>query len=443
KAVLLSLALVMFAGHLLAAGETIVPSSDFGGHRETVEDLRVKVQGGYIRHTRSWNRSRWYFNRRWETLREVVKSSTIHRGAAKYKLVSGGVYAHESWPGQTIVKSATGYRWQNRKGDWVNYDTNRRAINYGDKNNVGASFAYDTQDRLTGVFDHNGQKVLWYEYNLDGNLSLVKDYSDRKVEYKYANSVQIEEVIDPRGNSSSYAYPSLQASIQSGSSRLNSKTDTRGNETTLSYNGSNLVDEINTAGVSVKYSAYYDKTKAEFYRREVYSTGKEIEKWYGKTGDLIRKAVNGIVKKRIEISGNTHTVIDENGRKTIKRYNQWRNLVRETYDDGNSISIEYDGNLSNRTKYTDENGVITKYDYDTNGNRIRMTEALGLAEQRISEYTHDAYGNQTQIKTLADAQSAETIIDTTYDSYGNMASYTDAEGHVTEYLAHDVLGNAL
>ncbi|MCP4490027.1 MAG: hypothetical protein GY820_22310, partial [Gammaproteobacteria bacterium] len=46
KAVLLSLALVMFAGHLLAAGETIVPSSDFGGHRETVEDLRVKVQGG-------------------------------------------------------------------------------------------------------------------------------------------------------------------------------------------------------------------------------------------------------------------------------------------------------------------------------------------------------------------------------------------------------------
>src|SRR5690606_18874094 len=40
-----------------------------GGLRLDVEDLEVKVQGGYVRSTRSFVNGVWEFNRRWQPLR--------------------------------------------------------------------------------------------------------------------------------------------------------------------------------------------------------------------------------------------------------------------------------------------------------------------------------------------------------------------------------------
>jgi len=98
--------------------------------------------------------------------------------------------------------------------------------------------------------------------------------------------------------------------------------------------------------------------------------------------------------------------------------------------------------FSNITKMTDEIGVITTYEYDAKGNRTKMTEATGLPEQRVTEYSYDQYGRITQIKQLGDAVTQEAITSFTYDAYGNRKSRTDAEGGKEEYT-YDAMGSLL
>ncbi|MCW8966856.1 MAG: RHS domain-containing protein [Candidatus Pacearchaeota archaeon] len=420
--------------------DQVLRQNTFGGHRETVEDMRVKVQGGFIRHSRSWNSGKWYFNRRWETLSEKLKDSTstaesnitIYRGTTKYEYKSSGIYAHETKPSQIIIKTDIGYRWQNRKGDWIAYDENRRAINYGDRNNITVSFQYDAQDRLTGVFDHYNKQIFWYEYNLDGLLSQVRDYSNRKVEYKYTDG-QLTEVVDVRGNSSTYTYLNDQ---------LISKTDAAGRETIITYTASGLVNAINNGGITVAVVTDYDKTKAVFVRTEKYSSGKVITKWYDRAGNFIRKSINGVNTKNLEINGLTRTNTDQAGNRTISTYDQWDNLLSTTYPDGSKTSTVYEHTFTMPVKEVNENGVINLKEYDDRGNLTKLTEAAGLPEQRITSFTYDAYGNQLSKTIHADSVSVEVTTSATYDEFGNQLTTTDGELHVTEYT-FDVLGNVL
>ena len=55
--------------------------------------------------------------------------------------------------------------------------------------------------------------------------------------------------------------------------------------------------------------------------------------------------------------------------------------------DGSSTGARYSAAHNGLLEETDELGVKTTHDYDQRGNRTRTTEALGLPEQRITDYT--------------------------------------------------------
>jgi YD repeat-containing protein len=56
---------------------------------------------------------------------------------------------------------------------------------------------------------------------------------------------------------------------------------------------------------------------------------------------------------------------------------------RKLYD-GTSVTATYDSLYSNPLTKTDEAGTLTRYEYDSKGNLLTMTEAVGLPEQRIT-----------------------------------------------------------
>ena len=69
--------------------------------------------------------------------------------------------------------------------------------------------------------------------------------------------------------------------------------------------------------------------------------------------------------------------------------------------------------------------MVTTYAYDGLGNMTQKTEAVGTANERITEYTYDADGNLLTTRRLADADTVEALTTMEYDTKGNLISVTD------------------
>jgi len=433
------------------------PKQYFGGHSETVEDMRVKVLGGFARVNRTWDSSlgQWVINQRWapltvsqnqsDCLGDIKLPTELYRNNDLFK-GSNGKYTNTTDPKQTItLKEDAGvytFRWQNRSGDWIDYELvaggteenlyqGTRITVYGDRNNVQVSIRYDAEGRLSGVFDHHNKQILWYEYK-NNELSAIRDYTNRRVEYQGAAG-KYTKVIDVRGNPWNYTYET---------NKLKTKTDPLGRIITITNTGT-TASQLDQDGVGSTFSYEYDKNKREYYKQERTAAGKVTETWSDYEGDMIRKDISGRTVYTLVKDGNKRIEADESGNKTIKELDQWDNVIKVTYPDGSTTSKVYDPSSSRVLQQTNENGVVTKYEYDAGGNLITKTEAFELPEQRITRYGYTAFGNLESITYVGDAKTAEAVISMTYDDFGNVATRTDAEEHQTKFLEYDALGNPL
>lgn len=488
--------LLFFSDAALAAGTASTsykpPQSPvYGSYKETVEDMKVKVHGGYIRMTRTRKSGKWGFNQRWSrvtrTSEPVLKvsatctlncpediidtfnmdnsiaggyikyakngsihdTSALYRDAVKYTRRTDDRYVSESSPKYTITERNTnlGYQdflWEDGKGNWIDYNINGYIEAYGNKNGVTARFTYDASNRIIGISDALNKQVFWYEYGI-GYIA-IRDYTGRKIQYIYESKYvttpgggvyikDLSKVIDVNGHTFEYIY--------SYGNKLIKKTDPEGREINVSRYGfsTTLTSVIDQDNVGTYYKYGYEKTSEEFYRQEKTTGGKVTETWMDKKADLIRKDINGITVYSMVRNGNNKIITDENGLKTTRYYDALENLTKILYPDNTNVSYAIDTKYSNITKETDENGNVTNFEYDSKGNLIRKIEAVGKPETRITEYDYDVYGNVTNIRRLADAKTAlsETIM--TYDDFGNVKTMQDAEGYTTTINSYNVLGN--
>ena len=147
---------------------------------------------------------------------------------------------------------------------------------------------------------------------------------------------------------------------------------------------------------------------------------------------------------------------------------EFGNLVKTTNPDGTATSASYSSSHGQVLEETDEAGVKTQYEYDTQGNRTKRVEAASTSDQRVTEYevnslgqtvkftrkgrteangtvTPDAvwqleYDDQGQIKKSTDPEGS--VRQYAYGMAGNLLSYTDPPGHVTRYVV-DANGNLI
>lgn len=94
-----------------------------------------------------------------------------------------------------------------------------------------------------------------------------------------------------------------------------------------------------------------------------------------------------------------------------------------TNRDGFVRKFTHDKNLL-LTKLVDENNAATDYTYDTAGNRLSATDALG----RITSFTYDTRSNVTSITDPASA-----VIQMAYDAGNNLTQITDDAGKITSF----------
>jgi RHS repeat-associated protein len=411
---------------------------------EPTPDLVIKVLGGTLVVQRSFYEGRWYLNQNWAPLTITYDSfdgsvKSIARGRALYNKLAPGVFRDSSY--YLIRQTSTGFLWMDRAGNTLTYDTNGNVQAYADRNGVGGTFISETINgitRLTGIRDHLGNPALSFEYTNE-DLTRVFDRTNRAVRYQYNAAHELTTVIDANGQTWTYGYTNgLPTSFTDPENRTITRTWANNGElASLRYADKTGVDYIHD----------YDSSKTLYYTQEKTTSGRITETWMTLDQRLLRKDING---KTVATgvpeapSARVRTSTDARGLTTTQDLDEWANVTKTTYPDGTTTRTVYEPVYSKPLTYTDERGVITKYEYDGKGNLLRMTEALGLPEQRITEYSYDQYGQRKTIKRLADAVTQEALTQYDYDTYGNVIKITDAENNITLYPSadYDVMGNS-
>ncbi|MGI9303890.1 MAG: RHS repeat-associated core domain-containing protein [Gammaproteobacteria bacterium] len=413
-----------------------------GEYHQTTDDLIVKVLGGTTGVQRTWYEKQWHFMRAWNNLQLEYNAAdgsvrSIERNRDRYERSRGNADVFVFDERMSIIRTDTGFRWHDREGNWIEYDAEGELIRYGDRNNVEVRFTYNGAGQRSGVFDHHGTQVLWYEYEGD-RLTAAYDSSTptpRRVEYRYTGS-QLTEVIDVLGHSWRYEYD--------GNGRLKKAIDPDGRPTDITYTaGGRVASVLRADGTGTRYQYDYTPSKREYYTYQKSSGGRIEEVWYNREGEIIRRDINASTVLAVAIGARRWVSTNELDHQTIREYDEWDNLIRITHPDRSTKTFTIDPSYSNVLEETNENGVLTRHEYDARGNLIRSAEAVERAPQRTTEYRYDEWGQLIEETRLGDAVTDAATVRMTYDDLGNLKTYTDGEGHVTEYLAHDALGNVL
>lgn len=485
--------LCMQIAHAVPGIEVTTSGANYstGLYEETVTDMRVKVLGSEIEVERQWKNGGWVFNQSWVDLKFIfttLPTGTPDAGATVPESIdrNGFIYRRQNSTSnvyvydkrKTIARTETGYRWSDREGNWINYDSEGRLLARGNRNNVTVSFSRDAQGRIETIKDHFNKTILTFAYDVIGRIGSVTDYSGRSVIYTYSgSSFLITKVKDVRGFEWQYVYQTLLNQrvmsrkidpegrivdinhVISGGGQVCVQTDVGDwvyNEEKNRWEQqggrclrwiiqpqSVMLISISDAISKRTENRYFYDADNKLYSKTTISNGRRVIQKINLKGEILGEEVNGEIQSAVVISTDRRrrVVTDRHERKTAYEYDEYENQTKVTYPDNSSESRTYD-QYSNVLTHTNENGVITKNEYDARGNLIRTTEALGTSVERVTEYAYDEYGNMTEMKQLGDSVTQEAITKWTYDEYGNVKTETDPEGHKTEYT-HDVLGNVL
>ncbi|WP_418119350.1 RHS repeat-associated core domain-containing protein [Variovorax sp. 350MFTsu5.1] len=388
--------------------------------------------------------------------RFLLKRQAILRLAATSAVPVGG---NVSLLGAANV--AGGWRWSDKSGDWAEYDDEGRMSRYGDKNNNAVWLQRNAAGQLVRIVDGGtaaatGNVLITLHYDAKGYLVQVKDWPQegnsldlpqRSVSYIYDVQGHLTGVTDVRGNTTYYEYDSKQ--------RLVKTTDPRGNETRLTYEAEGTTVKSMTAadGGVTEYGSSWDNAKKLFYskvQRPVTAAGRKTEDYsHDRAGDLVRYEVNGrteIEVKRDPIA-RTETRTNARGFATTYTRNEFEQITQIELADGSKLTTSYDPNLLSPVEEANELGVKTRYEYDAKGNLTRMTEAVGLPDERITEFKRDAAGMTSSITRKGRTEPNGSITpDATwllsYDQSGQVAQTIDPEGNKRTYV-YSRLGDLL
>ncbi|RDV45343.1 hypothetical protein DOE76_08780 [Leifsonia sp. ku-ls] len=240
------------------------------------------------------------------------------------------------------------------------YDSVGRVAKKTDADGVTTSYGYDLLDRVSRLTDGLG-KHTDFAYDVDGNLTSMTDRSGAVTAYTYDAAGRMTSQTSPLGEVTSYGYD------QDGN--LASLTDPLGRATTYAYDNLDQVASVtDPAGHTTAYG--YDAV------------------------------------------GRRTSVTDANGHTT-----------RYAYDsDGNNVSV------------TDPTGALTRYGWDANGNRTSTTDAEG----HVTAYTYDPAGRLSAVKEgfkpgTASGPDVNVLTRYEYDQDGNLERLVDPNGHATTY----------
>ena len=382
---------------------------------------------------------RYAFNNRSVLEKRAVQQLPPEAAASLYsQMLSGSITLNP----QTNTK---GFRWIDRGGDWIDYNTQGQVVAYGERNNNTIWMLRDTGGTLRGVIDANG-RVLW-SLHYTGELvteikdfpvaGLAQDLPARSVKYAYDVRNRLTQVTDVRGNVTQYDYDAA--------NRIVRITDPQGHAETLSYIGDTVKQRTAPDGGITDYAFSYDDANKQFISKITgpeTAAGRRVEDFtQNRASQLVRRIFNGQTdaEMRYDTGARSESATNARGFTTRTTRNEFDQRVEVVNPDGTSVKYAYSALNLGMTESTDEAGIKTLYLRDAKGNLLKVTQAFGTPDETVIEYERNALGHavKTTRKGRTEANGTVTLDAvwlSEFDDRGRIQKITDPEGHVHRYV---------
>ncbi len=318
-------------------------------------------------------------------------------------------------------------------------------------------YVYDTEGRVVGVTNANGENYIHNEYDARGRvtrqlLSNGQEYvilyddanrvntclspvNGREIRYLYNKERQITRVVYQDGTAEEKGYDSWENRIW--------ERDRNGNETHRTFDEySHLLEERFPDGRVVSYE--YDEEGNLIHMRD--NGGLSIRYAYDRKGNLIQE---------------TEQIDPGHSRRVCFEYDQYGRITAFTGPGGGRETYEYRHKFWAYEAFVSALGNRFEYTYDRAGRRVSATDGEGTCRYAYNDYdilcmavnplgettkhVYDKTFNLVKVvrpnhaNALAASEKGETY---TYDAFHKRLSRTDETGAVSAVL-RDVEGNVV
>ena len=324
------------------------------------------------------------------------------------------------------------------------FKKNGLPLRYEFRGGGAIEFFYDSDERLSHIASRS-EILLTFSWE-NRNLKSVRDVKrGLTVNYSYMDSL-LTHVTDSEGDTRSFAYDEnsmLSRQIKADGSYVSLFYEEIGGKfrTTATRDETGRLEHFSydTENRKVTYTDYEGREYGYYY--DEYSRTVREEKADGRSLSFYYNDMNLLVTK------------EENGEVTSYSYDGDGNMCERTYPDSSSEVWTYENglltSLKDRDGYTveffyDKNENLSDlfrggnhlfhFDYDGKGRLSQKTDSFG--NQTIFRY--DTMGNLTEKKLYGKGKTSPVKSESwTYTDSGKVKSYTDSLGRKTEYSAEN------
>jgi YD repeat-containing protein len=305
-------------------------------------------------------------------------------------------------------------------------------------------YKYDAHGLVESMTDPL-ERVTKYEYDSAGDKTAETDPEGDKRTWVYDEDSRMTSTVSPRGNvEGAEAAKYTTKTERDAQERPIKLTDPLGHETKYAYDGDGNLEKLtdpNSHATTYTYDADNERTKIKA------PNGTVTESGYDGAGQVTSQTDGNkhVTKYTRNIIEQVTEVEDPLKHKTTKDYDLAGNLKTLTDPPKRTTTYKYDSaNQLTEIKYSEEATPSVKYEYDANGNRLKMVDGTGT-----SKYTYDQLGRLTETEDghkdiakyeydLANQQTKITYPNTkavtrAYDKAGRLEKVTDWSEHTTTF----------
>jgi RHS repeat-associated protein len=326
------------------------------------------------------------------------------------------------------------------------YDTSNRISVIADTVGRTISLSYDPNSRLSTV--NTGGRIWTYGYNSNGNLVSVQDPLGRISSYEYTSTFSpslLTKIKYPTGAYTTYTYIQAPIGTETQTYRASQQTvylpsATVVRQTSFSYTVGSA-DRVLSSTLT-----FTDGTSTQGYVNYAFTPTNATTTTENAQAQAINKTVdqynaNGQISQQTVFLGGSSTSYTD-----YYNFDNWGNLIyRRLAINQNSYRETFYSYANTNTQYrfVDISGInVTSFSNSFYANTLdpnMHARLLGRAEfqngagsnKTEAYYEYDGVGDLLQRKDLLGSTWLTTNF--SYDTYGNVLTLTDAQGHQTTY----------